>query len=165
MGPVLVADPRAAPALFAVPGSRAAGPVVLMWGCRREGRITPHRSAPETEPEGAGRNAGAGPACVSREGLHATAITGAAAAGNVSLAVETWQRKQPGCSPTCPGEGAALQPDGGLRFPRCQPLSDPNSAGHCWSARCSTGRFVRRNGSNRAEERAGRKRCQMLRTG
>eukprot|EP00075_Anas_platyrhynchos_P035478 XP_027324731.1 Na(+)/H(+) exchange regulatory cofactor NHE-RF2 isoform X3 [Anas platyrhynchos] len=27
-----------------VPGSRAAGPIVLMWGWKREGTITPHRS-------------------------------------------------------------------------------------------------------------------------
>lgn len=49
--------------------------------------------------------------CTQGEGFHATVITGVAYAGNIFLAVETWQRKLPVHSPTCcaaaPGWGGS----------------------------------------------------------
>ena len=88
---------------------------VLSWGLGRESAMNPPLLlAPVKEPGGAWRNTGANGACVRGEGFHAAAITGAAAVGNVSLAVETWQRNLPVGSPPC--RAAALGcPQPGLR--------------------------------------------------
>lgn len=147
------------------PGEQSGLPGVLSWGLRRESAINPLLlSAPAKEPEGASRNTGANTACAQGEGFHATAITGVAVAGNIFLAVETWQRKLPVHPPTCcaaapgwGGSGALPSPscpprlNGGLCFPIQPFLSDLHSC----SLGCSMGRFVQRNGSNNAEKRTG----------
>lgn len=104
------------------PGEQSDLPGVLSWGLRREGAINPPLPfAPAKEPEGASRNSGANTVCAQGEGFHATAIAGVAVAGNVFLAVETWQRKLPVHSPTCCAAAPGWGGSGALPSTSCPP--------------------------------------------
>lgn len=162
MGSILVADPGAAPALFAVPGSRAAGPIVLMWGCKREDTITPHRSVlPRWSLKVQGETLGLAPCACRGKGFTRQRSQGWLLQETFPLPLKPGRESSP----------AAPRPATGRELP-CSPTrgsashaASLNSAGRSRSARCSRGRFAQRNGSNRAEEHAGRKRCQMLQSG
>lgn len=106
-------------------GEQNSLPGVLSWGLGRESAINaPLLFAPAKEPVGASRNTGANTVCAQREGFHATAITGAAVAGNHFLAVETWQRKLPVRSPTCCAAAPGWGGSGALPGPSCHPPAE-----------------------------------------